>query len=180
MNRQFPSLAWGKKVSQDFRETIYDICMDFAWDNDLANALMSCIAFESGETFSPSVKNAAGSGATGLIQFMPSTARGLGTTTESLAAMSAVEQLQYVRDYFRPYAHRISTINDMYMAILLPKYVGASQDSILFNSGTVAYRQNSGLDLNTDGKVTKAEAASKVAAKLAKGLTGKYLYVETQ
>ena len=31
------------------------------------------------------VKNAAGSGATGLIQFMPRTAQGLGTTTAKLA-----------------------------------------------------------------------------------------------
>lgn len=41
---------------------------------------MAAMAFESGETFSPSIKNAAGSGAVGLIQFMPSTAKALGTS----------------------------------------------------------------------------------------------------
>ena len=42
--------------------------------------LLACMAFESGMSFCSSIRNAA-SGATGLIQFMPSTARGLGTTT---------------------------------------------------------------------------------------------------
>ena len=41
-------------------------------------------------------------GATGLIQFLPSTARGLGTTTDALAGMSSVEQLNYVEKYFDP------------------------------------------------------------------------------
>ena len=35
--------------------------------------LMAVMSFETGGTFSPSIPNAAGSGATGLIQFMPST-----------------------------------------------------------------------------------------------------------
>ena len=56
----------------------------------------------------------------------------------------------------------------MYMAILLPKYVGQPDDAVLF-SGGVAYRQNAGLDTNRDGQVTKAEAAGKVAAKYNKG-----------
>ena len=61
--------------------------------------LMAVMSFETGGTFNPSIPNAAGSGATGLIQFMPSTARGLGTTTEALAQMSRAEQMQYVEKY---------------------------------------------------------------------------------
>jgi hypothetical protein len=161
-------LAWGAKVSQEFRDEIARICREFDWPEDHASWLMSCIAFESGESFSPSVKNAAGSGATGLIQFMPATARGLGTTTDALADMEAVEQLEYVQKYFKPYASRIHSLPDMYLAILLPKYVGQPDDTVLF-SGGIAYRQNSGLDSNRDGEITKAEAAGKVAAKLVKG-----------
>ena len=41
--------------------------------------LMAVMSFETGGTFNPGIRNAAGSGATGLIQFMPSTAAGLGT-----------------------------------------------------------------------------------------------------
>lgn len=163
------NLAWGAKVNPTFRLKVVEICRRFNWPDSYANWLMACMAFESGETFSPSVKNMAGSGATGLIQFMPATARGLGTSTEALAAMSAVEQLDYVYAYFKPYASRIHTLADMYMAILMPKYVGTPDETILFASG-VAYRQNAGLDANADGKITKAEAAGKVAAKLEKGL----------
>jgi hypothetical protein len=131
------------------------------------------MAFESGETFSPSIKNAAGSGATGLIQFMPATAKDLGTTIENLELLSATAQLYYVGLYFRRYASRVQSLSDMYMAILLPKYVGKPEDSVLFSSG-VAYRQNSGLDSNNDGKITKLEATRLVQAKLDKGLTPRY------
>ena len=64
-------LAWGKKVDSTFRDKVFAICDGFKWNRAThASWLMSCMAFESGETFSPSVRNAAGSGATGLIQFM--------------------------------------------------------------------------------------------------------------
>lgn len=162
------NLAWGDKVNEQFRNRVIEICREFDWSEDHPSWLMSCIAFESGETFSPDIRNAAGSGATGLIQFMPATASGLGTTTDALADMDAVEQLDYVQKYFKPYASRINSLPDMYMAILMPKYVGQPDDAVLF-SGGVAYRQNSGLDANHDGKITKREAAGKVAAKLVKG-----------
>lgn len=61
---------------------------------DLANL----IAFESGYTFSPSIQNP-DSGATGLFQFLSGTARKLGTTIEALAAMTAVDQMQWVEKY---------------------------------------------------------------------------------
>lgn len=168
--RKTITLRWGQKVSAAFRAKLLTITRGFGWPDEYASWLMSCMAFESGETFSPSIKNGAGSGATGLIQFMPSTARGLGTTVEALAAMTAEQQLDYVQKYFRPYAGRVSTLADMYMAILMPKYVGQPDSAVLFSEG-VAYRQNAGLDANKDGQITKAEAASKVAAKYAKGLT---------
>src|SRR3546814_642119 len=62
--------------------------------------LMAVMSFETGASFSPAQANNAGSGATGLIQFMPNTAAGLGTSTAALAQMSSVEQLQYVEQYF--------------------------------------------------------------------------------
>lgn len=65
-------LCWGKKVSAPFRVRIVEIGHNLGVDPDF---LMACMAFESGGTFSPSIKNAAGSGAIGLIQFMPSTAQ---------------------------------------------------------------------------------------------------------
>jgi hypothetical protein len=167
-------IAWGARVDRSFVDRVVLMCNNLHWNWDQApSQLMSCIAFESGETFSPSIKNAAGSGATGLIQFMPDTATGLGTSVQALAAMDALEQLSWVERYFRPYAAKIAAapgVPSMYMGILLPKYCSAPDSSILFTDGTVAYRQNAALDANNDGKITKAEAAAKVAAKLSKGL----------
>lgn len=162
------TLAWGKHVSPSFQNEVREICRSFGWSINHANWLMACMAFESGETFSPKIRNAAGSGACGLIQFMPSTAAGLGCSINELEDMTAEEQLRIVKLYFKPYYKKIFTLSDMYMAILLPKYVGKPEDSVLF-SGGISYRQNSGLDINRDGKVTKAEATAKVARKLRAG-----------
>jgi len=139
------------------------ICHEFKWDMESHGSwLLSCIAFETAKTFNPAIKNAAGSGATGLIQFMPATARGLGTTTAELAKMPAPIQMLYVGKYFKPYAKKIKSLEDMYMAILYPKYIGALLDTIVFADPTIGYRQNSGFDKNKDGKVTKFEICATV------------------
>jgi hypothetical protein len=168
-------IAWGKKVSQSFIDRVRWIVDDLhIGDNSLdgINKLMSCIAWESGRTFSASIVNKAGSGATGLIQFMPSTARGMGTTTRRLASMSAEDQLNYVWKYFEPYKGKLKTLADLYMAILWPAAVGKPETAPLWGKKErpTTYRQNSGLDSNTDGYITKAEAAGKVTAMLVEGL----------
>jgi hypothetical protein len=169
-------LAWGNKVSAEFREKVFAICLYLGINPDY---LMAAIAFETGEMFTPDVKNGAGSGATGLIQFMPKTAIGLGTTVEALAAMTAVQQLDIVRAYFEPYRGRLHTLSDVYMAILLPTAIGKPEDAVLWaDPATTVYRQNSGLDANTDGKITKAEAAAKVQAKLVRGCAPANMWVE--
>ncbi len=129
-----------------------------------AMAIMAVMDFETGGTFSTDIRNAAGSGATGLIQFMPATARALGTTTDELARMSRAEQMVYVEKYFDQFSGAIrgGDINDIYMAVLYPKAIGKADGYVLFRSGTIAYRQNRGLDTNGDGTVTKFEAAAKV------------------
>jgi len=78
-------IAWGAKVSPVFRDRVWWIADTLGLDPD---DLMACMAWESAESFRADIKNAAGSGATGLIQFMPSTAKALGTTTTELAKMS--------------------------------------------------------------------------------------------
>jgi hypothetical protein len=163
------AIAWGSKVSPLFKERLLWIANALGCH---PNYLMACMAWESGETFSPSVKNAAGSGATGLIQFMPATARGLGTTTAALAKMTAEDQLNYVYKYFRPYAGKLRNLGDIYMAILWPKGVGQPDHYVLFDKKKwpTGYRQNSGIDTNKDGLVTRAECLVKVNEKLAKGL----------
>jgi hypothetical protein len=169
------SLAWGKKVSEDFKAKVIEIAMDLDVE---ANYLMAAMAFESGETFSPSVLNRSGSGAVGLIQFMPSTASGLGTSSANLAAMTAVEQLDYVHKYFKSYRGRLKTLDDVYMVILWPAAVGKPGSYVLFDSGDKKhpkrYLQNKGLDKDQDGKVTKNEAAAAVRKKLDRGMSAEF------
>tara|TARA_R110000782_G_scaffold47861_1_gene104901 strand:- start:1497 stop:3746 length:2250 start_codon:yes stop_codon:yes gene_type:complete len=129
-------------------------------------ALMAVMHFETGGTFGTSTANAAGSGATGLIQFMPSTARALGTTTEELAGMTRVQQMDYVESYFDQFGSSIrgGEVDDIYMAVLWPAAIGKEDGYPIFRQGTTAYEQNAGLDTNRDGTVTKFEAAAKVKA----------------
>lgn len=146
-----------ERTTLEFREKLRGVASRIgASPRDLATVM----SFESGGTFSPSVRNAAGSGATGLIQFMPSTARGLGTSTSALARMSAVEQLDYVERYFAPYKGHLGTAHDLYMAVLWPKAVGRGPDHVLFRKGDRNFRQNAGLDHDRDGLVLAREASA--------------------
>ncbi|EKO3811000.1 transglycosylase SLT domain-containing protein [Vibrio harveyi] len=165
-------LAWGSRVSPEFKSKVNDISRDLNID---PNHLMACMAFETAETFSPSIKNGSGSGATGLIQFMPSTAEALGTSTKKLAQMSALEQLDYVKAYFMPYRNRLSSLEDVYMAILYPAAIGKPAAHVLFKQGSIAYRQNAGIDRNNAGKITLGDVSYKVRRKLEKGLHPKFL-----
>jgi hypothetical protein len=56
--------------------------------------------YETGGTLSPSARNKR-TNATGLIQFMPATARGLGTNIDALSQMSPQEQLVFVQKYLK-------------------------------------------------------------------------------
>lgn len=102
----------------------------------------------------PRARNANG-GATGLIQFMPSTARSLGTTTDALRNMSAMQQLNYVERFFQPFAGRIQSGSDMYMATFWPAGVG-KPDSYNIGGAEVA-RANPIFDLNRNGQITAGE-----------------------
>lgn len=178
-------LAWGAKVSPEFRAKLVEICGRLKVD---PSHLMACIAFESAGTFSPSIVNKI-SGAVGLIQFMPFTALRLlksagyaskeGITTPVQAAafmgkLSPVKQLSFVEQYFKPWTGRLKTFSDVYMAILWPAAVGQPENCGLFDAQNpklaLAYRQNAGLDKNKDMVVTKAEAAAHVQERLEDGL----------
>src|SRR5690606_35344586 len=130
--------------------------------------LLAVMSFETGGSFSPGVRNGAGSGATGLIQFMPATARELGTSTDALARMSALDQLQYVERYFnnRSDPGDLRTLEGVYTTVL---YGSPRPDpgSTLFSQGTAAYRMNAPLDLNRDGRITAGEATSFVRQRIA-------------
>lgn len=166
------NIAWGLRVSSAFKHKAILISGKLGIAVDF---LMSSMAFETGETFSASVQNGAGSGAVGLIQFMPSTAKALGTSTTLLVGMSPEKQLDYVEKYFFPKSGRLNSIEDVYMAILYPGAIGKAPASTLFSSGTLTYTQNKGLDADHNGRITVSEAAAKVRNKYQKGVKPGFL-----
>jgi hypothetical protein len=155
-------LEGDKRFPPEFLNKVREVCQELSIKFD---HLMVAMSFETGGTFSPSARNRQ-SGATGLIQFMPSTAKGLGTTTEKLAQMTQVEQMTYVKKYLSSKNLAGKDFSDIYMSILFPVAVGKPADFVLFGTGAIkgftgkAYAQNKGLDLNKNGAITKAEAAA--------------------
>lgn len=164
-------LAWSthQNVSLEFCHAVIAMCKRLGIREP--DWMMACMAFETGPKtrFLPSARNLAGSTGTGLIQFMASTARDLGTTVGQLREMTQLEQLVYVEKYFQPYKGRLNSLEDLYMAILWPAAIGKPLNHPLFKHGTLAYSQNAGLDKNRDGVITKDEAAAKVQEALILG-----------
>lgn len=96
------------------------------------------------------------SSATGLIQFMESTAADLGTSTAALAAMTNIDQLDYVKKYFTKYGyyHHVNDVSDCYLAVFFPSALFKGEDYIFPKWASDA---NPVFDLNKDGQLTKAE-----------------------
>jgi len=128
--------------------------------------ILRIIAFETGGTFDPAQKNAAGSGAVGLIQFMPFIAKEFGVTSGQLASMSRVEQMKYVSSYFKSRLKGVEnpTLSDLYMAVLWPAAVGKPDSTPILDGSRGQYTQNRGLDTNNDGVITKGEATARAFA----------------
>ena len=103
--------------------------------------------------------------ATGLIQFMPDTAKNLGTSTQKLYIMSAIDQLHYVYAYFKPWAGKIHSYFDLYLVTFFPLAFGKPDDYIIQTSkikaSTIA-KQNPFFDVNKDGKLTVGEIKRKM------------------
>ena len=161
------------------------------------NDILAMMDFETGGTFDPAQKNIGpdgtpetGSGATGLIQFTPKTAEGLGTSTDDLSKMSRSEQLEYVDKHFETnlkgrLGDEGGDISDLYMSVLFPVAVGKPDDFVLFGKGAInekfegRYEANRGLDANNDGSITKVEAAAKVIKLRDKNVKSDVSSVET-
>ncbi len=117
--------------------------------------LMAVMYAESG--FDPTIMNRQGSGAVGLIQFMPATAGELKVSTSRLREMAPLTQLDYVHAYFEQVRRRYGPyqdLTDLYLAVLYPKARGQDFCYTLYARPSQAYRQNAGLDENRDGRVT--------------------------
>lgn len=130
--------------------------------------LMIVFKVETAGTFNHRIQNPT-TGATGLIQFMPSTAAGLGTSTDALRAMSNVQQLDFVYKYFYPYKGRLNSVTDLYAVTFFPRALGKPDDYILetdtIHADTIA-RQNPIFDLNKDKAITYGEFKQAVLSRV--------------
>lgn len=131
------------------------------------DAIAGVMALESG--LSAQAVNST-TGATGLIQFMPETARRLGTSVEALRAMNATAQLKYVELFFRgvPKLRAGSRAGDYYLAVFMPAFVGLPDVVPIAVAGDPIYDQNKGLDGGKDGVLTVGEVRAKLEAELAR------------
>ncbi len=129
--------------------------------------LATVISFETAGTFSPSIVNRAGSGAFGLIQFMPSTAQNiLGTATREEAvnmgrAMSFSEQLRrMVIPYFK--GRKMTSLEDVYLAVFYPAAMNKPASYVIGTAPGAVYTQNAGFDAAKKGYITREDVTRKL------------------
>lgn len=124
-----------------------------ALENDLdPDKMAPIIRHESGG--SASARNPQ-SGATGIIQFMPSVAKDLGTSVEALAQMSAAEQLPWAMKYLKKAGlDSDSPPEDYAMAVAAPAFIGEPDDTVVYPQGSKAWEQNAPWRPGDGGDIT--------------------------
>ncbi|MDP3989598.1 MAG: hypothetical protein Q8Q01_00135 [archaeon] len=164
-NHKVKNLLETDKVDQNFLSSLEGMCNRL---NMNCMAVLSVMHYETGGSFSPSIKNP-GSSATGLIQFMGSTAKGLGTTTKKLSEMTQTEQLEYVEKYFNLIKDNFDEVNYMdpknvALAVFYPSAIGKGDNHIIAEEGRSKLDDRilkANKDHNGDGKITAKEYTGK-------------------
>lgn len=110
--------------------------------------------------------------ATGLIQFMPKTARELGTTVDDIYKMSATEQLDLVEKYYKRNGVKPgSNLGDLYMLTFMPAARNKPDNFILGNkeggkifglNAAAVYAQNKVFDSDGDGIFTVGDVKNRI------------------
>lgn len=130
--------------------------------------LATIISFETGGSFSPAQPNHTGSSAFGLIQFLPSTAANLlgGTQADAAARgkeMGFAEQLQkMVVPYFTSFGTQFNSLQDLYLAVFYPRAMNKPSDYVIGSIPSATYTQNSGLDKDGKGFITKTDVTNAI------------------
>ena len=106
-------------------------------------------------------------GATGLIQFIPSTARGLGTTTSALLGMTRAQQMKYVEKFFdQAKLPKGAGAGQLYATVIAPNYATKDPDTKLYTRADGnSYTHNKALDTNNDGAITVREMGGRLEQK---------------
>lgn len=111
--------------------------------------------------------------AVGLIQFMPKTAVGLGTSNNSLYNMSALQQLDYVKKYYSPYKNKITSFYDLYLATFYPYAMGKGKTYTFGSEKGVDWArkvadQNKIIDVDKNGLIDMKDWKKYIDGKIAK------------
>jgi hypothetical protein len=118
--------------------------------------LLAIVHRETGGCMRPNVVNSIG--ATGLIQFVPTTAKELlkMDSKESaqlrLTFMSVSEQLELMRTFLTARTRGHKGLDAVYSSIFVGNPITSE-----FKKGTKAYEANQSLDANRDGTITRTE-----------------------
>jgi hypothetical protein len=132
-----------------------ELGMDVSW-------LATVMSFETGGTFSPSVENKAGSGAVGLIQFMPSTAAALLKMKDPALARFAAKKMTFQEQLKRmviPYfkGGTYNTLNDVYLKVFYPAAMNKAASYVVGTAPGAVYTQNAGFDRDNKGYITRED-----------------------
>jgi len=159
------ALFYESLYSSDFKKKLLEICFILGQD---PNKLLTVMAHETGETFKPNIWN--GTTAVGLIQFTDIALKEINNTfstnytKDSVAAKTAVEQLDLVRMFYQtPMLKNVhfNKIEDYAVANFAPGFIGKSENTTIFKYPSLGYTQNKGLDLNKDSLITVGEVGAK-------------------
>jgi murein DD-endopeptidase MepM/ murein hydrolase activator NlpD len=137
-----------------------------------AGDLLGLMYSESG--VNPQAVNPSG-GATGLIQFMPTTAKAMGTSTAAIYKMNRTQQLALVDRFFAMNKlPKGATASQLYATVFLPAYNRKAENFVIArpngpnDAGKVNpkwYTQNAGLDYNRDGVITVGDLGRHLSKK---------------
>lgn len=144
---------------QEFLNKLVKICTNLGLE---PNFMLSTMYVES--RFNPKAQNPK-SKASGLIQFMPSTAIGLGTTIDSILKLRAIDQLDWVEKYYSSFKSLLPKIKEpaeSYFVVFYPAAIGKPDNYVLGSEKSDDYAklvasQNGIYDLNKNGYITKGE-----------------------
>jgi hypothetical protein len=141
--------------AMSFEEKVREVAEDL----EIAPEWLMAVMYSESK-FDAAVMNHRGSGAVGLIQWMPTTAKELGVSIAELKKLGHEEQLDYVYKYLDSVRKRYrsyDSLTDLYLAILYPKALQGDYCYTLYATPSQKYKQNVGLDENNDGRVTVSD-----------------------
>lgn len=153
---------FSQKLTTSQLNKVIEVCNKLGFN---PNWLLAVMYFETGRTFSPSVRNQIGS--VGLIQFTRDkkgveykTINGKRYMLSDLAKMTFEQQMNVVYEYYKPYVSKVKSFLDTYLVTFFPAALGKSDSYVFQTSGLSASliaKQNPAFDKNKDAQITKSE-----------------------